>query len=666
VIAYTTFHAATTEFHDVISNWETPPITAFYFSNSSACASGYSALKTPSWPGTTSDACACASGAYSSKEWAYQSSSSSASCDVNQTDAGCVSQPTLSEVNLDEWHRSTICYKQEGAAQLLSATKERPAASGAGVCASGYAACGNGSTVGDRTTCVQSAQATCPLTSMSATGEGLAAPSGFSAGRTTVDGNATWWFSDATTTSDLMPIAEMKLALYDPSAGGKRGECFQDETKQHKYSGAADSYGYANRYPSECGRVDTRWELLEAQTEAAFLWSNFKDESACSGSSVGETADYLAAAGTRCDGGANTYFTDTSCQVADGTSATSSSFGTAGCGSSDAVCRNVLYQSNCGALRRWASQATEHWAVLVRREIYWQPSCDVSKVDLKAIEAPVDEATPTLLANMIICIIVNVAIGIFFPVCYILNAHYGDVSCIPGEGDVEKKLLDHHKKYLGLFFHVVKLVPALMAMAIFATIASTLAAAAASGCQDASDTRTFQTFETMSDQVYTSNAAVTSQVAMDLVAIVVVAATSLLEHLLAYRARRSADAKNHPDAQGTAVELTPEAKKGGGDAAGGAYRGALRAAELKAFLDKRALGHLFKGLLALGVDSLADYRDDGLVNAGVLKARLGASGEDVAAYESSLDEVAASMLVDGHLVRRALLRAAPRKGLRGT
>lgn len=555
VIAFTVFHAATSEFNDVITNWETPPITDFYFTSTSTCESGYTALKTPTWPGTYSGACACANGAYSNAEGEYQVSSAFGSCDVNQTDAGCVSQPAIGAIELDEWHKSTICYKQEGAPQLLSATKERPAAKNNAECAAGYSACGSGSTAGDRTTCVKSTQTKCPLTNLEATTTadgGATAPSGFSLGHATVDKNTTWWYADAVTTSGFMPIVEMKLALYDPT--GKRGECFQDETKQHKYTSSADSYDYTNNYPSECGRVDKRWELLESQTEAEFLWSNFRDENECSGSSMGETADYLADGSIRCDGGANTYFTDSNCQVADGTSGTSASFGTAGCGSSDTVCKNVMYQSNCGALRRWASQGSEHWAVLFRREIYWKPTCDVSKVDLKAIQQPVEDAASTLLANMIVCIIVNLVIGIFFPVCFMMNLHYNDVPCIPNDGDDEKQLIDYIKKYLGLLFHVVKVIPAIVALSTFATISGALNRAATSGCQDDDDVRTYQTFETMSEQVETSNAAIFTQAISDLFAVFVVLATTLLEHILAARAEKEAKPQAEAEAELSSYE----------------------------------------------------------------------------------------------------------------
>lgn len=70
-----------------------------------------------------------------------------------------------------------------------------------------------------------------------------------------------------------------------------------------------------------------------------------------------------------------------------------------GCASADAVCKNIMYQSRCGALSRWSnSQAnaaaaevaaaaaaqdkpetggTFEWAIFGRREIYWDPECEV-------------------------------------------------------------------------------------------------------------------------------------------------------------------------------------------------------------------------------------------------------------------------------------------------
>jgi hypothetical protein len=77
-------YTATSNYHDLISNWEKPPITDIYVSPNRSCDDGYSLLSTPKWPGTYSDACACPNGALGSTGDAVYSKSGK-TCDSNQT-----------------------------------------------------------------------------------------------------------------------------------------------------------------------------------------------------------------------------------------------------------------------------------------------------------------------------------------------------------------------------------------------------------------------------------------------------------------------------------------------------------------------------------------------------------------------------------------------------
>ena len=74
----------------------------------------------------------------------YQYSSGAAVCDTNQTNAGCITQPALAKVELDDFRGRAICFKREGEAQIKSATATRPVPKSAGVCPNGYDACGTG------------------------------------------------------------------------------------------------------------------------------------------------------------------------------------------------------------------------------------------------------------------------------------------------------------------------------------------------------------------------------------------------------------------------------------------------------------------------------------------------------------------------------------------
>ena len=78
-------HSATGEFIGLISNWEKAPISAFELSSTSTCSVGYTLLGVPTWPGTYSDACACASGA-TADNGEVQGSTHYGVCDSNQTE----------------------------------------------------------------------------------------------------------------------------------------------------------------------------------------------------------------------------------------------------------------------------------------------------------------------------------------------------------------------------------------------------------------------------------------------------------------------------------------------------------------------------------------------------------------------------------------------------
>ena len=79
---------------------------------------------------------------------------------------------------------------------------------------------------------------------------------------------------------------------------------------------------------------------------------------------------------------------------------------------------------------------------------------------LQAALEPIDHIKGALFTNMILNILANIFLGVVFPVMILQNLWTGNVSCVPGEGEQEKKLLEFIKKYLGVFFHIVKLVGA--------------------------------------------------------------------------------------------------------------------------------------------------------------------------------------------------------------
>jgi len=102
------------------------------------------------------------------------------------------------------------------------------------------------------------------------------------------------------------------------------------------------------------------------------------------------------------------------------------------CGASDSICKSIIYQSNCGNLDRWASQNSKTWSIMFRHEIYWKSDCEVSMLDIKATLPRVDVVQGGLLTNLIVNCLANFMLGLFFPICILMNRFKGDVPCIPG------------------------------------------------------------------------------------------------------------------------------------------------------------------------------------------------------------------------------------------
>ena len=82
----------------------------------------------------------------------------------------------------------------------------------------------------------------------------------------------------------------------------------------------------------------TRHPLLASSkvTEESLLWDTFEDTPECTGCSTCD--DYIE--------------TDSACATPDCETPAVGGFN--GCASDDDTCKKVMYQSECGALRRWA------------------------------------------------------------------------------------------------------------------------------------------------------------------------------------------------------------------------------------------------------------------------------------------------------------------------
>lgn len=423
---------------DLIGNWEMSPITDIYFSNTSACPTGYtSAFSTPEWPGSNSSACACPDGA------SYTSSSTSKCDKFSKKDDGCRKQMPFNSIELTEWRDINICVERDSKPQLISDTKTRPTAKDSGNCEIGYTACGSGSYDGERTTCVPEGS-TCPITGIEASSS---VPSNYEdENKQTTNDGVNWYFRSEYVNE--MPINEFKLALYVP--GKKRGICFRNNSQQ-KYVFEWASYTYQPYYPDQCEHVDNRWSPVDYQSESSFLLDNFEETSYCT--DYPSASDYIEN-GTRCS--ESSPNDDPNCMMY---GRASTQLAANGCDDNDYICQNIYYQSNCGGLKRFATQSTDkYWAVMGRHEIYWKSNCDVSMQDVKMMY---DDG----LSSIQTATIVNMAFtALGYHLSFVCMIFHG-ANCDPGKGgNVELKLNYLIRNYFMLLIGILKIIPVIVAL----------------------------------------------------------------------------------------------------------------------------------------------------------------------------------------------------------
>jgi hypothetical protein len=586
-IAYTRLSSATFEYRNLLRNWEKPPITAFAVS-SSPCPDGYATLDLPKWPGTVSSACACPSGAaYVQADGlsVSQFSSTTGSCNGNQTLAGCISQPILDAQKDMKWRGSNLCFQRGKEAQLVTPTTQRPIPTSPGKCVKGYKACGTGTYTKERSICVKESDV-CPVTGLDVSST---TPEGYDASSAAATGDGMSWFSRVSFSGE-MPINELIVA-FDKS-GGKRGDCYgENAASQEKYSGPGSSAAYLNEYPSACKKTDNRWNQVDVQEESKYLKDNFDVSQVCTAST--QKADFIGS-GTQCIditpyvivtnatnttnrtttivSTSGTPFTNPNCMVSSYNSETFGG-GSGVCGGSDTICRDIVFQSSCGALGRWASEATTfEWTILARHESYWKPDCDASMIDLKRVEGRAETIKGTLLANLIICAIANFFLGILFPM-WIYNAKFGKPICCVGlcsccnctelakgamsqkngsvftqANPIRAKFLESRKKTLDVVFIFAKLIPASIALGILGSVMRVFSRAAAGDCTDEKLTET--TVKDIDKSLSSSFDSLISQVVIDGLSVVAAIAMAAYD----WRSKRQAAAKGD-DPEGGGVHM---------------------------------------------------------------------------------------------------------------
>jgi hypothetical protein len=161
-------------------------------------------------------------------------------------------------------------------------------------------------------------------------------------------------------------------------------------------------------------------------------------------------------------------------------------------------------------------------------------------LDISNSLSTLDKVESGLLTNVIVNALANFVLGVFIPLCILMNRFKGDVPCIPGDGAVEKTLIDAFNKYLGLAFHVVKLVPAVLALMAMSGFTGTMSDAANGDCAASDDKLTSRTFTDLDSELQTSSSSLTTQVATDVVMIIVEAIMTAMAWMSAQVRRNSA------------------------------------------------------------------------------------------------------------------------------
>lgn len=537
-IAYNELADAVTDFNDVTDNWKEQPITSVASSTDGTCTSGYTKWTTLKFPGIDSGACACGSSAsFTEDGQTYTQSSSLASCNTNQTKAGCYSDPSVSSSTMNFYRGLTLCVKRDGVGSVESWSpyKERPYPSG-GSCTSGYQYCGatGGSFDGNKGICVPD-DSECPITSLEVDDSITTDYTNIADGINQNFGDNEYDKTHSTSKFNYGKQIDGDLPIVDIAFGfvkrdSTKGICYGqdpdlmlDFTSEYDWTSTAAGDRPGPRpdptFPSKCDTYDTRYILVDSYPLENFVYENMAQSSSCDNTydMTTDLPDYWKS-GTQCP------YTSTSSDCV----ATSN----IGCSSSDNICKSVQYQSNCGKLLGAAEVSNDFdIGIYVRREIYWKSDCTVDKEYIKNLESPINSALSAQLALMIISIIINVIVSCFFPVVTIWNLQIGDAPCIPGEGEAEAKIIKAQKTYVGHALRIIKAIPMIVCVVIIANIKSKVEGLGNLDCTASDDELTGETFDFIAEALPKVFSANIQALVMDLLQILMFVALQIKEAL---------------------------------------------------------------------------------------------------------------------------------------
>lgn len=249
-------------------------------------------------------------------------------------------------------------------------------------------------------------------------------------------------------------------------------------------------------------------------SESSVLKQTFDVQKECTSTTAVHKTDYLE---TEEECGDPALSNNTDCMVHGLTSGRSFENG---CGASDDVCKNIVYQSKCGNLQRWASQqttfetsgGTKEFALVAQHEIYWKTNCPITMRDIIKASKNLSSTKQILFLNMVIGIITE-AFALLILFIDILSA------CL-----AEAKLsTTARRKVIGIrfIFVVITLIVASVAVHFVENTISISNASTNYDCLAHSDTRTKEIFRKMSDKITSAHNLVISSTAVASASIIV-------------------------------------------------------------------------------------------------------------------------------------------------
>ncbi len=455
-------NARTNDFVYILDTWEAKPLTDVVLVGSeSSCPSGYTPLSDWTWPGVRDGPCACPRGAEQNGE---SESSSVGVCDSNQTAAGCDTAEPLQPVGIWRWMEQVrVCGRFTGSPSVSEGgTKERPRPV-KGSCPSGFQKCGPANETYPRAFCMKSSEA-CPIVELEV--DALA----------TLQANNDSW-------SSVQAIPGTTLGLGARAGDKGRGLPYVDHTV---------GLGGTVCLGTDAGSVgklyvqDTGSASFQLTRESCRL----KDDRFHRYWSV-DVSDQLNA-------NIDAYSPD--CLSAPDTEVVSLDR----CTSGDSICENLNHLGRCEYAHRYADNEDGSVALTALPEIYWSPSCEISRPQIFQRENAVLSVRALQLTIMVINIMTGV-FGMIVQLMLVYNKLDGNVPCIPGKGEFERKLILVMKTCVDGCCKLCKVVPEIFLIILVASVRVWFQRIDRADCSDSTTDATFSFIGVAVSSAYEAN-----------------------------------------------------------------------------------------------------------------------------------------------------------------